>query len=303
MKKRSFSAISLKKTFNVTDVVTILSYELSPNFFTTGESHDFWEMLYIDRGRIKSQSGERNFVLSPGELIFHKPNDFHVVKCDGGGSASVFIISFVCKSPAMNFLGSKVMKAGKYHTEVIRKLIDEANLGFQKSTYPLEPLSTAPAGVCQMIKNKLEELLILFVREAQPNLEQKRTNSGRFTSESALAGAIADCLKENLTGKVKLEDLSGRLHYGKSTLCDVFKRAYGKTIIEYHTELKIEEAKRMIFELKIPVGEIAERLGFESPEYFSRTFRKYVGMSPRAFRSSLMGTNTVYLENEVKLKV
>jgi argininosuccinate lyase len=48
---------------------------------------------------------------------------------------------------------------------------------------------------------------------------------------------------------------------------------------------------------------VAERLGFESPEYFSRTFRKYVGMSPRAFRSSLMGTNTVYLENEVKLKV
>ena len=303
MPRRTYDSISLKRLFNVTDVVTILSYELSPSFFTTGESHDFWEMLYVDRGRISCRSGNNDLTLETGDLVFHRPNDFHVVKCDGTQSASVFIISFVCHSPAMNLIASKTLTTGKRHSFVIRDLIDECNMGFEKSKYPLVAIDDAPVGVCQMIKNKLEELLILLLRAEDLPTDEARTVTGRTVMGTTLAGAIADHLKENLRERVRLEDLSRKLHYGKSTLCDIFKRTYGKTIIEYHNELKIAEAKKLIFEQKLAVSEVSERLGFESPEYFSRTFHKYVGISPRAFRTSLVGGNTVYLENEVKLKV
>ena len=303
MAKRTFDSIHLKKLFNVTDVVTILSYELSPSFFTTGESHDFWEMLYVDRGRIASQTGNKYVTLETGQLLFHKPNDFHYVKCDGTQSASVFIISFVCRSPAMSFFGGRDFIANKKHSAVIRDLIDECNLGFEKSKYPLVPIENAPVGITQMIKNKLEELLIMLMRSENLPKDEKRQKSGKTVIGASLANAIAEHLKENLVGRVRLEDLSLKFQYGKSTLCDIFKRTYNKTIIEYHTELKITEAKRLIFEHKLSVSEVSERLGFESPEYFSRTFRKYVGMSPRTFRTSLVGDNTVYLENEVKLEV
>ena len=303
MAKRSFNSIPLKRQFNVTDVVTILSYELSPSFFTTGESHDFWEMQYVDRGRISVESGNHHTTLETGQLFFHKPNDFHIVKCDGTQSASVFIISFVCKSPAMNFIGGKSFTANQEQVSVIRALIDECDQGFEKSKYPLVPIEQAPYGVSHMIKIKMEELLILLIRSEKLSPNDKRNSLRKTVMGATLASTIEEYLKENLVGRVKLEDLSRILHYGKSTLCDIFKRTYGKTIIEYHTELKINEAKRMIFEHKLSVSEVAERLGFDSPEYFSRTFRKYVGMSPRAFRTSLVGGNTVYLENEVKLEV
>ena len=302
MRKRSYDSISLKKMFNVTDVVTILSYELSPFFFTTGESHDFWEMLYVDRGHIVSRTGDKHVTLETGQLLFHKPNDFHIVKCDGTQSASIFIISFVCNSPAMNYFGGRDFIVGKRLSQIIRELIDECNLGFEKSVYPLVAIDNAPVGVTQMIKNKLEELLIMLMRREESG-DEKHTIAGKTVMGATLANAIADHLKDNIVGRVRLDDLSNKLHYGKSTLCDIFKRTYGKTIIEYHTELKINEAKRLIFEQKLAVSEVSERLGFESPEYFSRTFRKYAGMSPRAFRSSLVGGNTVYLENEVKLEV
>ena len=303
MSKRSFTSVPLKRLFNVTDVVTILSYELSPSFYTTGESHDFWEMLYVDRGCISVESGSKRLTLETGQLFFHKPNDFHVVKCDGTQSASVFILSFVCKSPAMSFFGGRDFLTNKTHFTVIRALIDECNAGFEKSKYPLAPISDSPYGVNQLIKIKLEELLILLIRSEEQPPDSKRASSGKTVMGTTLANAIAEHLNENLVGRVRLEDLSRMLHYGKSTLCDIFKRTYGKTIIEYHTELKINEAKRMIFEHKMSVSEVAARLGFESPEYFSRTFHKYVGMSPRAFRTSLVQGNTVYLENEVKLEV
>jgi quercetin dioxygenase-like cupin family protein len=51
--------------------------ELSKNFCYEGERHDFWEMVYIDKGEMICTADKNRFVLKSGEMTFHKPNEFH----------------------------------------------------------------------------------------------------------------------------------------------------------------------------------------------------------------------------------
>ena len=60
--------------------------------------------------------------------------------------------------------------------------------------------------------------------------------------------------------------------------------------------LKIDKAKQMLREEQTPINSISERLGFDTPQYFSRMFHRYVGTSPRDVRNSVLslGIPTLY---------
>lgn len=294
--------IPVRNVVSVTKLVTILSYELSPSFSTEGERHNFWELVYVDRGRIYCRADWETRLLKQGEMIIHRPNEFHSVACDGTESASVFIITFDCTSTFMKLLNKESYRISGERAQLMRKLIAECNRTFSVSEYPLRLLENAPVGGAQLTGRYLEELLILLIREEGRGVEGGAVLDGGISVDTTLAQEICDYLKAHVCEKVTLDGISQRFHFGKSRLCDIFKRAEGDTIVGYHTKLKIAEAKRMLFEKRLTVSEIAAQLGFESPEYFSRTFRKHTGTSPRAFRSSLVsGDSTRYLEKELKL--
>ena len=59
-----------------------------------GESHDFWECVFILRGRAGVTAGEDVYSLSRGDMIFHPPGEFHRLWNDGSESMRVLIISF-----------------------------------------------------------------------------------------------------------------------------------------------------------------------------------------------------------------
>lgn len=301
MSTKPFKKTPLKKILNITDVITILYYELSPSFSTAGEKHDFWEMLYVERGQVSCSSGNEAFTLHQGELFFHQPNFFHKISCDGVHGASIFIISFCCKSRTMQSLTDKAFVVNNQQTKIIKRLIGESLATFVPSEYPLSELNEAPLGGRQLIRSYLEELLIFLIRGDAKTDTIRQTEPERSHLNESLAQKIEDYLTVHMRGKISLDELCERFHYGKSSLCDIFKRTYGETIMGFHTRLKIEAAKRMLFEKKMTVSEVSEHLGFESPEYFSRTFKKLAGISPRAFKTSLAGDNRVYLENELVL--
>ena len=287
----------IKNVITISSIITINCYELAPAYFNQGETHDFWEIVYLDRGELSLHAGEKRMKLKQGEIIFHQPNEFHNIECDGKHSASVFIVTFVCRSSAMKYFREKLIKVPSDMMPLIRRLIDESTNTFSVSQYPLTLLSSASVGGAQLIRIYLEEFLIRMLRLGEQK-NSVRGSSLRDTSENALVREIENYLVQRVCERVTLEDISGRLHFGKSHLCDVFKKGTGQTIMQYHMKLKIDEAKRLLKENKLTVNKISEKLGFETPAYFSRAFSKQVGMSPREYRNALVSDGRVYLEKE-----
>lgn len=82
--------------------------------------------------------------------------------------------------------------------------------------------------------------------------------------------------------------IASRLNLSPKYLSDLLKHETGKTALELIHLFVISEAKNMIVEGERSISEIAYQLGFENPPYFSRLFRKEVGMSPKEFKNQIM---------------
>ena len=71
-----------------------------------------------------------------------------------------------------------------------------------------------------------------------------------------------------------------------STLNRHFQNATGLSPVEFHIQRRIEQACRLIRASDLTMGDISEATGFNDANYFSRQFRKVMGMSPRQYRNN-----------------
>lgn len=67
---------------------------------------------------------------------------------------------------------------------------------------------------------------------------------------------------------------------------EAFKKATGRSVMDYLTGLRIGRAKQLIRETDLYMREVARRVGYSDEYYFSRKFKKEVGLSPSAFGRS-----------------
>ena len=112
--KETYIKTRIQNVINISKIVTIHYYEFDRNFAFAGERHDFWEMVYVDRGTVEVQQDDIHITLGQGEVVFHQPNEFHAIKA-ANSSPNFFVISFVCNSPLMEYFK-------KYHTTLNRNL-------------------------------------------------------------------------------------------------------------------------------------------------------------------------------------
>ena len=89
---------------------------------------------------------------------------------------------------------------------------------------------------------------------------------------------------ENFREKITMQDICTALGRTKSAICPAFKEKYGITVMDYLTELRMDEAKKMLSETDMTVSEISEEVGFSDTSYFSKVFCKAVGKSPSSYR-------------------
>lgn len=88
----------------------------------------------------------------------------------------------------------------------------------------------------------------------------------------------------NVESDIDLSKIANYLHTNKNYLCEIFKKSTGISILEYVRKVKMERAKNMLRECENRCYEIADKLGYRDPEYFSKLFKKYLGMSPTEYR-------------------
>ena len=84
-----------------------------------------------------------------------------------------------------------------------------------------------------------------------------------------------------------MSQIAERLGRSESGVKQMFARHFGEGIIHYFNRMKISEAKRLIREGRGNFAEISDLLSFESPQYFSKCFKKYTGMTPSQYKDSI----------------
>lgn len=289
----SYTATSFKLDINLKKIVTVHYFEYSKDYVFVGESHDFWEILYVDKGSVNVSADDRKLTLNAGEMIFHKPNEFHDVLANGKVAPNLIVISFVCNSAAMRHFYNRVIKITDAETDLLAHIISEARQAYDSPfddpwSKKLTRSKNASFGSEQLIKIYLEQLLInLIRRENKPYLTSPVVTSLKKHSDTEIVQSIKQFLSENIYGNINFHDVCRYVSHGSTNVKMMFKKATGKGVMEYYRDLKIEQAKIMIREEDCNYTQISERLGYSSIHYFSRQFKKATGMTPSEYSASV----------------
>lgn len=99
-----------------------------------------------------------------------------------------------------------------------------------------------------------------------------------------LAEAVKKYLHRNYSRKITLEELALKFGCCKSSIMNNFRRAFGTTVIDYLTRIRMQQAERLIRTTERSIKEIALSCGFTDQNYFSRLFHEKHGCSPSQYR-------------------
>ena len=95
---------------------------------------------------------------------------------------------------------------------------------------------------------------------------------------------VSRYIESHLTEKIALEEVAAHVHFSRSYLCRIIKEETGCTFTEYLNQLRIERSKTYLYRSDLTLAQIASRTGFEDQSYFTRIFKRYVGIPPGRFR-------------------
>jgi two-component system response regulator YesN len=94
-------------------------------------------------------------------------------------------------------------------------------------------------------------------------------------------------IAEHLNKDLSLAILADAVYLNPSYLSSLYKSSTGRNISDYITELRVERAKTLLAESHAKVQDIALAVGFDTAGYFTRFFKRHVGVTPQEFRSRL----------------
>ena len=101
--------------------------------------------------------------------------------------------------------------------------------------------------------------------------------------------AVIHYMRENLERKLSLEDIALHTGYSLSHISALFTKQTGYSPLAYFNHLKIQQACNLLDFTDMKVNQICYKIGIEDSYYFSRLFRKIMGMSPREYKKMKKG--------------
>ena len=276
--------------FRITALKNVSYYNMPEDFGFDGESHDHWELSYVDKGQVAMQHGEHLFLVKAGEMLLCRPNQFHNCHVSLGKPACVVDLEFILDTPLPENIENEIIILNAEERQCMAAIIREAMqtyATFEKApvSNSLERMDNVPFGSQQIICNRLEELLIYTCRGNRSIRIDRRLMPAKL--QVNLADQLQTYLQEHFNEKLTLEKIAQEHCISVTKLKRIFREEVGASVISYLTRLRIDEAKHLIRKGRLNFSQIAEAIGYDSIHYFSAVFKKQTGITPTEYAASV----------------
>lgn len=131
--------------------------------------------------------------------------------------------------------------------------------------------------------NELKKWFLDKTREVCQKIESNKADKSESVIEKAEAFINTNYMKE-----LSLDDISAYCNISSYYFSKLFKQETGENFVEYLNRVRIDNAKKMLNETDSSVKEICFSVGYSDPNYFSRAFKKYAGVTPTEYKEGKM---------------
>lgn len=87
---------------------------------------------------------------------------------------------------------------------------------------------------------------------------------------------------------LSIKDISDYVHLSAPYVCTYFKTQTGQTLNQYLTEYRMEKAMRLLEDARYQIADISYKVGYSNGNYFSKSFKKFTGLSPSKYREKML---------------
>ncbi len=227
--------------------------------------HESIELLYFTKGKGVVNVGSESFEVGEGDLVLINSNLVHNLS----GEYHHYCL-IVNKDECLKFgIDVETKRAiTLIRDEKMRNLFLEIIYEFENK----------PPYYKAMAKSKIMLLIATLYRE-----HSEAGNIGTLkisTKKTETVKRIVKYINKNYLSPISTEDISKNTGYSKYYLCHVFKDGTGYSITDYVNMLRCADARNMLRSGNYNVGEVAQLCGFENMSYFTKIYKKYIGILP-----------------------
>ena len=255
--------------------------ETNTFFPTKPHNHNEIEILLILKGKSEVRINSKVFAARQGDLIFVNPLEVHSHLAERVGDYCHRCICFETSVIADSFLAKNINDGKlmlphfiKSNNPLNKKLSDGFNKVYEavekdSQTLNLEVVSYLNLMFADMINNSLL-------------IQNFKANENTAFCDRVIK-YIAENYSENITSKQAAEELS----FNQSYFCRAFKKNFGISFSSYLNMYRISASKKLIENSGENIADIAFKCGFSNPDYFTKCFKSFLGISPSEYKKSI----------------
>lgn len=259
-------------------------------------AHDFVALAYFEGpgGALKLDGEHRDILpgdvvlVSPGQVVAHEPGRHDPRECHGWGvyflpealgpPASGVRLSWRAHPLLFPFAGDMAGTTQRLHVPT-----DEQPAWVARLSGLWDELHRRDDGHAEAVKAQLTLLLVEVARLAGPLGTDAKARRDPFLAR------VLDVIEERFHEGISLSDVARTVNLTPGHLTTIVRERTGRTVLEWITERRMAEARRLLVHSGLSVGQVAQRVGYDDPAYFTRAFRRTHGTTPSGWRRSGRG--------------
>lgn len=258
---------------------SITKSKYDSDWHSTLHTHPFTELFYVVDGKGEFNIQGQRFPVKANDFVIINPQVEHTELSSPDEPLEYIVLgikglSFSNLTPVSEgghpFSFFNLRDEQKDILRYLNAMVQEATS--QSMSYEL---------VCH---NLLEILLIKILRHQHFDLEV-----GKQSKATKDISFIKHYLETYYHESIQLEDLASMTHLSRFYISHSFKKEIGMSPMEYLIDIRIKESKILLRTTNYSISQVADIVGFTTPTYFSKQFRKSTGISPTDYREQFQG--------------
>ena len=253
--------------------VKIITYHFTDHAKIWRHWHEYLEVIYLIKGKFTLKADNNIFDVSDGDIIIFNPFEVHEsVQLSGENEYYVFVIPpefFSIRAEGENIRFDSVISNNTDCLKAIKKASEYSENSEENSAY------------------MLSSEIFRFLYYAAKDYSHTSLRASEYVEKNKhmvedIRNRISYCYAE----PINIDLLASAFFVSVSHLQHTFKEQTGMSIIDYINKTRIENSKKLLRETNFHISVIAEKVGIADYNYFSRVFKKYVGISPTEYRKN-----------------
>ena len=258
---------------------SITKSKYDSDWHSTLHTHPFTELFYVVDGKGEFNIQGQRFPVKPNDFVIINPQVEHT-ELSSPDEPLEYIVLGINGLSFSNL--TPVSKGG--HPFSFFNLRDEQKDILRYLNAMVQEATSQSMSYELVCHNLLEILLIKILRHQHFDLEV-----GKQSKATKDISFIKHYLETYYHESIQLEDLASMTHLSRFYISHSFKKEIGMSPMEYLIDIRIKESKILLRTTNYSISQVADIVGFTTPTYFSKQFRKSTGISPTDYREQFQG--------------